>query len=292
MTYHRDECLAIARIMRTGGYFDRIMQGGAELDRVKAWLGQMAGAPCASGAALQQPDYPLFPGLRHQPFHGIDSVPGAVMLEQHAAVIASEWRALAEDDYLVYSPPKMHKQWSVYLLQHMGCNMAPVAPHCPQTHELLRQLPGWCGDYLWGDALFSVHAAGAHLAGHCSIDNFRVRAHLGIDVPPGCTIRVGTEQRAWADGRVLLFEDSFEHEVWNRSAAPRALLIVDFWHPDLTSIEIAALRAGFGHAEVRRHILFKRLSTIARGSAAQDAFLTAQIDASPLDASLQHFWAA
>lgn len=33
--------------------------------------------------------------------------------------------------------------------------------------------------------------------------------------------------------KVMVFDDSFEHEVWHNGTAPRVVLIMDFWHPDL-----------------------------------------------------------
>ena len=49
----------------------------------------------------------------------------------------------------------------------------------------------------------------------------------------GRSIRVGDEVRTWVEGRCLLFDDSFEHEVWNDADEERLVLIVDVWHPDL-----------------------------------------------------------
>ena len=34
--------------------------------------------------------------------------------------------------------------------------------------------------------------------------------------------------------RVLVFDDSFEHEVWNRADAERTVLIIDLWQPALS----------------------------------------------------------
>jgi aspartyl/asparaginyl beta-hydroxylase (cupin superfamily) len=70
-------------------------------------------------------------------------------------------------------------------------------------------------------------------AGHCGPTNARLRLHLGLVVPDGCSIRVGDEVRSWVEGRCLLFDDSFEHEVWNDADEERLVLIVDVWHPDL-----------------------------------------------------------
>lgn len=36
---------------------------------------------------------------------------------------------------------------------------------------------------------------------------------------------------------MLIFDDSFEHEVWHNGTGVRLVLIVDIWHPDLTEQE-------------------------------------------------------
>ena len=84
-----------------------------------------------------------------------------------------------------------------------------------------------------GSAYFSRLAPGTHLNAHCGPTNARLRLHLGLVVPDGCSIRVGDEVRTWVEGRCLLFDDSFEHEVWNNATSERLVLIVDVWHPDL-----------------------------------------------------------
>jgi aspartate beta-hydroxylase len=47
----------------------------------------------------------------------------------------------------------------------------------------------------------------------------RLTVHLGLRVPRGCSLRVAEETRAWEEGKCLVFDDSFEHEVgwFNRS---------------------------------------------------------------------------
>ena len=47
--------------------------------------------------------------------------------------------------------------------------------------------------------------------------------------------------RHWEEGKVLVFDDSFEHEAWNDSEAPRVVLIFDIWHPDLSKGEVKLL---------------------------------------------------
>jgi aspartyl/asparaginyl beta-hydroxylase (cupin superfamily) len=47
---------------------------------------------------------------------------------------------------------------------------------------------------------------------------------------------------SWQEGKCLVFDDSFEHEVWNKSDSERVVLLIQFWHPDLTEAEVWALK--------------------------------------------------
>ena len=92
---------------------------------------------------------------------------------------------------------------------------------------------------VYGSAFFSLIAPGTRLRPHCGPTNIRVRAHLPLIVPPGdIAMRVGLgPPRPWVEGEMVLFDDSFEHEVWNHSDSPRLVLCVDFWHPLLDTDE-------------------------------------------------------
>ena len=61
-------------------------------------------------------------------------------------------------------------------------------------------------------------------------------------VPAGCRFRVGGETREWKVGEAWVFDDTIEHEAWNNSDAPRAILIFDIWHPELTPLERDLIR--------------------------------------------------
>ena len=84
-----------------------------------------------------------------------------------------------------------------------------------------------------GAHFFSRLVAGSHIGAHCGPSNLRLRVHLGLLVPEGTRIRVGDEVRAWREGECLVFDDSYEHEVWHDGAGDRIVLICDMWHPDL-----------------------------------------------------------
>ena len=65
--------------------------------------------------------------------------------------------------------------------------------------------------------------------------------HLPLIVPPDCALRVGGEEHAWQEGRCVTFDDTWEHEAWNRSDRTRVVMILDSWHPDLSEAERAAV---------------------------------------------------
>jgi hypothetical protein len=228
--------------------------------------------------------------LHHQPVRDPGLTPGVAMLEGAFSTILDECTGLSESDLLHYLVPSMGAAWSVYLFCHMGIEMESIWGRCPRTFELLKSLPRVCFEYPWGDTAFSFHDGPSHLTPHCSIDNLRVRCHLGIQIPEGCEIRVETQRLSWQEGKALLFEDCFEHEVWNRSHQRRAILIVDFWHPDLTDAEIKALTAGFRKPEVRRLFAFERLRSAGNTPPGFMDWVNSAIDKQGLEAPLEEYW--
>jgi Aspartyl/asparaginyl beta-hydroxylase and related dioxygenases len=90
---------------------------------------------------------------------------------------------------------------------------------------------------------------GTHILPHRGVTNTRLVAHLPLIVPRDCALNVGGEIHAWPEGRCVIFDDTFEHEAWNRSDQTRVVLIMDCWNPDLSAAEraaIAELVAGIG----------------------------------------------
>jgi len=91
--------------------------------------------------------------------------------------------------------------------------------------------------------LFSILAPGTHIEPHNGMLNTRLICHLPLIVPPGCRLRVGNHVRAVEAGKPMIFDDSIEHEAWNDSDSPRAVLLFEIWRPELTAAERAALTA-------------------------------------------------
>ena len=78
---------------------------------------------------------------------------------------------------------------------------------------------------------------------HTGAANTRLTVHLPLVIPPGCGFRVGGETREWKVGEAWVFDDTIEHEAWNRSAESRAILLFDVWNPELSALERDLVRS-------------------------------------------------
>ena len=285
--YHSEK---IFDLMRAGGFYDNIFARDSSYDRVKEYLLLLGGKRSPrTRHDLQNPNYPCFPGLEHHPFHDGERPEGVRILEAAFSSLRREILNVPREAYLTYRPGKDIAGWTVLLIYHMGVNMRALAHYCPETATMITSLPRVCLDYPWGDALISVFSPQSSLKPHCSVDNLRLRCHLAVKIPTGCEIRVGRETREWTEGKALLFEDSIEHEVRNQGDVDRYVLIVDFWHPGLTDVEIAALTAGFRKSEVRRIFLHDRLK-VTDAPETLHVYLDAEVERQDQDPLIREYW--
>lgn len=109
---------------------------------------------------------------------------------------------------------------------------------CPKTSKVLEQISGVD---IAGRTYFTAMPPGIHVDHHCGPHNFKIRTHLGIIAPKEAMIRVGDVTKSWPEGKCIVFDDSFDHEVWNKSNITRIVMIVDVWNPILTDLEKQAL---------------------------------------------------
>ncbi|XP_005468168.1 aspartyl/asparaginyl beta-hydroxylase isoform X10 [Oreochromis niloticus] len=124
--------------------------------------------------------------------------------------------------------------WGQYTLWQQGRKVGNACQGVPKTCALLERFPEATGCKR-GQIKFSVMQPGTHVWPHTGPTNCRLRMHLGLVIPKrGCKIRCTNETREWEEGKVLIFDDSFEHEVWQEAESYRLIFIVDVWHPELT----------------------------------------------------------
>jgi beta-hydroxylase len=145
--------------------------------------------------------------------------------------ISEENRALTDDD-----------RWKTFFFRAWGIEIASNCARCPRTAALLDRIPGVTS------AFFSILMPRKHLPPHRGPYAGELRYHLGLIVPDprGCRIRVDDQVGHWAEGRSLIFDDTFEHEFWNDTDAVRVVLFVDIARPLpplLASVNALIIRA-------------------------------------------------
>jgi ornithine lipid ester-linked acyl 2-hydroxylase len=118
--------------------------------------------------------------------------------------------------------------WKVFIFDAYGMKSQANRERCPETAKLIDAIPEL------EVAFFSVLEPGAHLAAHRGAYKGLIRAHLGLVVPePNEQVRmqVGNEMIHWREGKVVLFDDTYRHEVWNDTDGVRVVLLIDVPRP-------------------------------------------------------------
>ncbi|MDK2761842.1 MAG: aspartyl/asparaginyl beta-hydroxylase domain-containing protein [Sphingopyxis sp.] len=139
--------------------------------------------------------------------------------------------------------------WGACFLWEYGAPNQPVLDRCPVTAAALEAIPGLRVPGRGPSAFFSILKPHTRIPPHTGVTNTRAIVHLPLIVPPGCGFRVGGETRLWEEGKAFAFDDTIEHEAWNDSDAPRAVLIFDVWNPHLGPRERDLLLRYFASAD-------------------------------------------
>ena len=199
-----------------------------------------------------QPTFLHFPQLAAREFYPRAQFPWLERLEAATAEIREEFeRVFAEDSaslepYVAYpqgvpldqwAELNNSRRWSVFYLWRDGKPIDEHLQRCPRTAQLLTNLPLLDITGYAPTVFFSILDAKSHIPAHTGVTNTRVIVHLPLIVPPGCRFRVGSTTREWQPGEAWVFDDTIEHEAWNDSDVPRAILILDVWNPYLTAAE-------------------------------------------------------
>ena len=220
----------------------------------------------AAALAKQRPSIFYFDGLPQREFYPREAFAWLPALEAATGAIREELLAVLADErgivpYVRPEPNRPHHDfhglqgdpsWSAFHLIEDGAPHPENALRCPRTMAALEQvplceMPGWTPS-----VLFSLLRPGARIPPHHGMLNSRLIGHLPLIVPPDCALRVGGEVRAWEEGEALIFDDSIEHEAWNRSDRMRAILLFDIWRPELAEAERRAVAAMFAAIDAYR----------------------------------------
>jgi aspartate beta-hydroxylase len=212
----------------------------------------------------QQPSFMYFPYLPSLEFYPRRDFPWLDSIEAATDDIRAELINVLSDDSVMLDPyvnlPDTEalnqwaelnhsRRWGVYFLWREGTPFAEHIARCPRTVAALEAWPRWevpgCGP----TAVFSILDGKTRIPPHNGVNNTRLVVHLPLIVPPGCVFRVGAERCEWQPGKAFVFDDTIEHEAWNDSEVPRAVLILDIWSPFVSEAEralVSAATAGVG----------------------------------------------
>ena len=119
------------------------------------------------------------------------------------------------------------KKWKTFFLKIYGNYIEKNCKLCPKTVKLLEQVPGVY------TAMFSILEPKKHIPGHHGLFKGVLRYHLGLIIPKNkrCKIQVGKKTYYWKEGKGILFDDTYYHEVWNNSNEIRVVLFLDIERP-------------------------------------------------------------
>ena len=227
---------------------------GADFGRARAYFEQRTGR---RKVYVQQPVGGHFPYLPALEFFPRDLFPWLAQLEAKTGEILSELLAVLAEGEAGFEPYVAFDQtlpvnqwaelnhsrrWSAWFFWKDGERQDSNCARCPATTALLEALPLLDLPGKGPTAMFSILDPHTRIPPHNGSSNVRATIHLPLVVPGECGFRVGSETRRFEVGKAWAFDDTIEHEAWNDSGQPRAILILDTWNPLLSEAERAAVR--------------------------------------------------
>ncbi len=202
-------------------------------DRVLMWSAEM-------------PEHEIFPN---------SAFPWIAELEAGTPTIRAEAEALLKDRMSVPSVREispdhgkiaLDEKWRSFFLWGYGVRIDANCARCPETERILEKIPGLL------TAFYSIMLAGARVPRHTGPTKAILTTHLGLIIPAErekCHMNVGDQDVIWQEGRAVIFDDMFPHEVWNDTSEDRIILLLHVKRPlrfpgsALRDLFFAALRA-------------------------------------------------
>lgn len=180
-----------------------------------------------------------FSTVGNQPVFSNDKFPYTELLEK-------KWPAIREEleQVMLYrdSFPSIHEiqqeqnsissddKWKTFFLYGFGTKSERNCSLCPETSRTLEQIPGLL------TAFFSIMYPSKHIPAHKGLFKGIIRTHLGMIIPNNninneCRMKVDDQLIIWKEGKAVVFDDTYQHEVWNDSDGIRVVLLIDTIRP-------------------------------------------------------------
>lgn len=118
--------------------------------------------------------------------------------------------------------------WQSFFLWGYGFRFDENCAVCPKTAAMVERIAGL------KTAMFSILAPGAHIPPHTGVTKAIINCHLGLITPAekdACWIKIDQHRYGWSDGKVLIFDDTYKHEVRNETDQDRVVLLIQVSRP-------------------------------------------------------------
>ena len=108
--------------------------------------------------------------------------------------------------------------WQAYFFYRHGKRFDDNHARCPATSRTLESLDLCRIAEQAPEICFSVLRPQTLIKPHHGVTNVRLVMHLPLVVPPDCALNVVDRGiHEWREGELVMFDDTFLHEAWNRS---------------------------------------------------------------------------
>jgi aspartate beta-hydroxylase len=235
----------------------RSAHGDGALTRVMQCLDTHLGrVPTVYPDPRQKPKFLFFPELPPTTYFDRGLFPWYAQLEDNYAVIREELDAVLADSsgvvpFLKFDSPDQAQgylagegatpSWDAFFFYRHGQREDANCARCPRTAAIIDALPIVRIREHAPEICFSLLTPGTHILPHRGVTNTRTVTHFPLIVPENCALVVGGEKREWRAGECFTFDDTFEHEAWNRGRSTRVVMLMDCWNPYLTAVEREAV---------------------------------------------------
>jgi beta-hydroxylase len=190
-------------------------------------------------APINVPMYALS-GVPNQPYIETGTFPQLAVLKEHWQTIRDEAITLEQEELIKGSDKYndvgfnsfFRRGWKRFYLKWYNDFHPSAKKYCPQTIELLKQIPQIKA------AMFAVLPAGSELLQHRDPYAGSLRYHLGLITPnsEACNIVVDGQAYHWRDGEDVMFDETYIHYAENKTDKDRLILFCDFERPVKTMV--------------------------------------------------------
>lgn len=166
-------------------------------------------------------------------FQNAADFPFVKTLEANWRTVLREFLQLESEHFGDWPEKALYGEgWKTFGFYFLGRRLPRGAELCPETARLVDTIPGMVS------AGFSMLQPKTNIRPHVGYSDALLVAHLGLVIPEGCAIRVGPETRTWQPGKMIVFDDSTDHEAWNHGSTRRCVLLIEFVKPGRELAEV------------------------------------------------------